>query len=330
MDIGRKQKLTEIIFDNIHGGIIMLDRNYRILAINNYVEKWTGKPTSDLIDKNSKDVFHDIIGICPHCVAKVTFETGEVNTMVQKGNLKDNTYYMELSAYPIKDETGEVSECVVSIQDITERMLCHEKILSLDNEITRTKEYLEGIIENSPDAIVTSDLNGIITSWNKGAEKIYGFTKEEAIGKFLPFVPEFLIDPEWENNQRIRNGEVLKDIETLRKRKDGTVITVSLTLSPIKDAAGKVIGISCISRDISEKKRVEKELIRRNQELSRLFFISSAMRGTLELDRLLRMVLTAVTMSEGLGFNSTFKVFIPLKINPVRKGRALTAFSIRN
>lgn len=168
---------------------------------------------------------------------------------------------------------------------------------ALNDEVTQTREYLESIIENSADAIVTYDLNGITISWNKGAEMIYGFTKEEAIGKFLPFVPEFLINSEWENNKKIRNGEVLKNIETLRKKKDDTIITVNLTLSPIKDAAGRVIGISSISRDISEKKRVEKE------QLSRLSFISSAMRGTIEPDRLLRIVLTAVTMGDGLGFN---------------------------
>ena len=168
---------------------------------------------------------------------------------------------------------------------------------ALNNKITQTKEYLESIIENSADAIVTYDLNGITMSWNKGAEMIYGFTEEDTIGKFLPFVPEFLINSEWEKDQRIRNGEVLKDTEILRKKKDDTIITVSLTLSPIKDAGGKVIGICSISRDISEKKRIEKE------QLSRLSFISSAMRGTLELDRLLRMVLTAVTMGDGLGFN---------------------------
>ena len=303
MDIAYKQKIAEIIFENIRDGIIMLDRNSKILAVNRAIEKWTEKPVSDLIDKDCTDVFHDITGICPHCAAKVTFETGEVNIVMQKGNHKDIAYYAELSAYPIKGDTGELTACVVFIQDITERMLCHEEILGLYTEVTQTKEYLEGFIENSADAIISSDQDGIITSWNKGAERTYGFTKEDAIGKFLPFVPDFLIDPEYEMTHRVMDGEVLKDIETMRKMKDGTIITVSLTLSPIKDAAGKVIGISCISRDISKKKRVEKELIRRNQELSRLFFISSAMRGTLELDRLLRMVLTAVTMSDGLGFN---------------------------
>ncbi|MFZ6017137.1 MAG: PAS domain S-box protein [Nitrospirota bacterium] len=297
------EKRMDILFDSVRGGIITLGKDYRIISVNKYVEDWMNKTALEMIGKNSMEVFHEDGGICPHCVARATFETGEVNTTVQKGNLEDITYYAELSAYPIKDKAGEVVECVVFVQDITERMLYHEEILSLYQEVTQTKEYLEAIIENSADAIITSDLNGIITSWNMGAERIYGFAKEEAIGKFLPFVPEFLVDPELENTQRIINGEVLKDIETFRKRKDSTIIEVSLTLSPIKNAAGEVIGISGISRDISEKKRVEKELIRRNQELSRLFFISSAMRGTLELDRLLRMVLTAVTMSDGLGFN---------------------------
>jgi PAS domain S-box-containing protein len=132
---------------------------------------------------------------------------------------------------------------------------------------------------------------------------MYGFTKEESIGKFLPYSPVFFLSTEKENIERIKNGEILKDYETIRQKKDGTTLEVSLTVSPVRDQEGRIIGGICISRDISEKKRVEKELVRRNQELSRLFFISSAMRGTLELDRLLRMILTAVTMSDGLGFN---------------------------
>lgn len=283
MDIANRQKFTEVIFENIRDGIVMLDRNYRILAANNSIEKWIKKPASELINKDCVEVFHNNSWVCPHCAAQVTFETGEVNIVTQKMYLEEISYYAEISAYPIQDSTGEVFECVVFIQDISDRMLCHDEVLRLYNEVTHTKEYIESIIENSADAIVTSDPNGIITSWNKGAERIYGFTKEEAIGKYLPFVPDFLVDPESENNQRIRNGEILKRIETFRKRKDGTIISVSLTLSPIKNVEGEVIGISGISRDISEKKNVEKELVRKNQELSRLFFISSAIGEPLNL-----------------------------------------------
>ncbi len=165
------------------------------------------------------------------------------------------------------------------------------------------RKNLENILENFPDAVVTFDLNGTVTSWNRGAEKMYGFSKEETVGGFLPFVPGFLMLAEREKIDRIRNGDVFKDFETIRQKKDGTILDVSLTLSPVKDSEGMIVGAICVSRDISEKKRIEKELVKRNQELSRLFFISSAMRGTLELDRLLRMILTAVTMSDGLGFN---------------------------
>jgi PAS domain S-box-containing protein len=222
------------------------------------------------------------VGICPHCASKSTFDTGDINTITQWRGVT----YAELTAYPIRNEAGEVAECVVFIMDITERILYQEETLSLYREVIQTKEYLESIIDNSADAIVTSDLGGLVTSWNQGAERTFGFAEADVMGKFLPFVPEFLLDKEREQIEKLRQGEVLKDIETLRMKKDGSIIEVSLTLSPIKDAAGDVIGICGISRDISEKKRVEKELIRRTQEMSRLFFISSAMRSTLELDKL--------------------------------------------
>ncbi|MDX9715247.1 MAG: PAS domain S-box protein [Dissulfurispiraceae bacterium] len=165
------------------------------------------------------------------------------------------------------------------------------------------KGYLDSFLENTADAIVTTDLEGHVTSWNKGAEKMYGFSHLEAIGQFMPFVPDFLIDSEKTFIDRVALGETLKEIETIRKKKDNSMIDVNLTLSPIKNSTGNVVGISGIARDITQKKKTEKNLLRRNSELSRILFISAAMRGTLELDKLLRMVLTAVTMGDGLGFN---------------------------
>ncbi|RJQ45174.1 MAG: PAS domain S-box protein [Nitrospiraceae bacterium] len=175
--------------------------------------------------------------------------------------------------------------------------------LEKEKEVTQTKDYLKSLIDNSADAIITSDTEGIILSWNKGAEIIYGFKEDEVIGKFLPMIPQFLTEEEKNFMQKIKQKETLRNLETIRQTKNGRLIEVSLTLSPILDSAGKVTGISGISRDISEKKMVEKELIRKNQELSRLFFINSVVRSTLELDKLLKMVLTVVTMGDGLGFN---------------------------
>jgi PAS domain S-box-containing protein len=293
------KKRLDLLFESVHGGIVTIDRNYTILSINKFIEDLLNLNSEDVLGKSAISVFHDEGGICPHCVAKLTFETGGINFITQSKGAN----YAELSCYPVMDEEGTVYEAVVLIQDITDRVLYQEEIITLYREVAQTKEFLESIIDNSADAIVASDINGIVTSWNRGAERIYGFMEREALGNFLPFIPDFLIEPEREYIERIKEGETIKNIETLRERKDGTMIEVSLTLSPIKDATGEIIGISGISRDICEKKKVEKELIRRNQELSRLFFISSAMRSTLELDKLLRMVLTAVTMSDGLGFN---------------------------
>lgn len=298
-DAVKEEKRLNVLFDSVQGGIITIKRGYTIISANRYVERWTEIPSGLMIGRNSLEVFHEGKGICPHCVSKQTFDTGQINAITQKAGLN----YAELTSYPVKDEAGQVEECVVFIQDITDRILYQEEMLQLYREVTQTKEYLESIIDNSADAIVSSDLNGIITSWNKGAEKIYGFSEAEAVGTYLPFVPDFLRDTESGYSKRVRDGEVLKDIETVRLRKDGRTIEISLTLSPVKDASGEIIGVSGISRDISEKKLVEKELIRKNQELSRLFFIGSAMRSTLDLEKLLRMILTAVTMSDGLGFN---------------------------
>lgn len=172
-----------------------------------------------------------------------------------------------------------------------------------EKEVTQTKDYLESLIDDSADAIVTSDTSGLITSWNRGAENIYGYSEDEVIDKFLPMVPAFLQEEERSFMNKIKRKETLRNLETIRQTKSGRLIEVSLTLSPILDSSGNVSAISGISRDISEKKLVEKELIRKNQELSRLFFINSVVRSTLELDKLLKMVLTVVTMGDGLGFN---------------------------
>ena len=301
-----KLKALETLFNSIDAGIITLDRNYTVTSVNSYVLDWINLSEDELVGKSSIEIFHDKIGICPHCAAQKTFKTGESNEIMQTLG----TNYAVLTAYPVKNETEELSECVVFIQDITERVSYQEEALSLYREVTQTKEYLESIIDNSADAIITTDLEGKVTSWNQAAEKIFGFSQTSAIGSFQPNIPLYLLDLENENLEKIKVGEVLKDIETLRKREDETLIEVSITLSPIKDVSGAVIGMSVIARDISGKKLAEKELIRKSQELARLFFISSAMRGTLELDKLLRTVLVAVTMSDGMGFNRAILLLV--------------------
>lgn len=120
---------------------------------------------------------------------------------------------------------------------------------------------LAAIVESSDDAIVSKDLNGIIKSWNKGAERILGYTAEEVIGKPVTIlIPADRQAEETEILNRIRRGQRMEHFETIRRRKDGSLLNVSLTVSPIKNEAGEVIGASKIARDITERKSAEEEI----------------------------------------------------------------------
>lgn len=127
---------------------------------------------------------------------------------------------------------------------------------------------LASIVESSDDAILSKDLNGIIHSWNKGAERIYGYSAEEMIGKHVSMlVPPNHPDDTVEIMQRLRRGERIEHYETMRRAKNGNILSVSLTISPIHDEAGAITGASTIARDISERKRSEEELRRSRQAL---------------------------------------------------------------
>jgi PAS domain S-box-containing protein len=122
-------------------------------------------------------------------------------------------------------------------------------------------QYLAAIVESSDDAIISKDLHGTITSWNKGAERIYGYTFAEAVGKPISIIiPADRQDDEPVILERIRRGERIDHYETVRRRKDGGLIDISLTVSPVRNAKGEIIGASKIGRDITGRKRREAQL----------------------------------------------------------------------
>jgi PAS domain S-box-containing protein len=121
-------------------------------------------------------------------------------------------------------------------------------------------ERLSAIIESSDDAIVSKDLNGVIQSWNSGAERLFGYTAEEAVGKqVMILIPPDRIDEEPEIIERIRRGERVDHYETVRVRKDGGLIDISLTVSPVRSSDGRIVGASKIARDISERRRAQQQ-----------------------------------------------------------------------
>lgn len=122
---------------------------------------------------------------------------------------------------------------------------------------------LAAIVESSNDAIVSKNLDGTITTWNQAAKDLFGYEPEEIIGRsILAIIPDDLHGEEFEILRKIRAGERIEHYETRRVRKDGEIVEVSLTISPIRDGSGKVIGSSKIARDISDRKSMERQLIR--------------------------------------------------------------------
>ena len=165
-----------------------------------------------------------------------------------------------------------------------------------------SKARLAAIVESSDDAIVSKNLNGIILSWNSGAERIFGYSAVEAVGQPITLIiPRELQQEEREILERLRNGERLDHFETVRFRKDGRRVNVSLTISPVRDSQGRIIGASKIARDISERSRFE-EALKESEFSARLLKVQDEDRRSIarELHDGVGQLLAAISMNIGV------------------------------
>ena len=154
------------------------------------------------------------------------------------------------SPHVLRDSRGKITGAINCLFDITER-----KRIEID------AIRLAAVVQSSHDAIVAKNLDGIITDWNQSAERIFGYKPKEIIGKsILMLIPPDRHDEETEILRRIRRGELIEHYETVRRRKDGQLLGVSLTISPIRDFSGKIVGVSKIARDITRQKSTERRL----------------------------------------------------------------------
>lgn len=165
--------------------------------------------------------------------------------------------HLESHAAPLRNPDGSTVHLAITRDDTDRR------------RAERSSMRLAAIVDSSDDAIISKNLDGIITSWNKSAERLFGYTAEEVVGKSITIlIPPERLAEEPEILRRLQHGERVDHFETIRRRKDGSQLHLSLTISPVRDAQGKVVGASKIARDITERKAAEEAIQRLNWQLT--------------------------------------------------------------
>jgi PAS domain S-box-containing protein len=287
-----RRETLRITLASIGDAVITTDASACITSMNPIAEKLTKWKETETIGKSLDTVFRIINeqtrGPVDNPAMKALRE-GAIAGLANHTILvrKDGSELpIDDSAGPILDNDKRVVGCVLIFRDITERRNLERQLA----ERLAAARFLASIVKSSEDAIVSKSLEGIIQSWNSSAEKLFGYSANEVIGKHISLIiPPDRAAEEEQIISRIRAGERVHHFDTVRQRKDGKFIHISLTVSPVMDEAGRVIGASKIAREITDRKEAEqriyglmaelKEVDRRKDEF--LATLSHELRGPL-------------------------------------------------
>ena len=257
------QERFRVTLASIGDAVMATDVEGRITFMNGVAERLTGWQEKEALGRPLGEVFR----ILDEATRREV--DSPVATVLREGNVvglanhtvliaRDGTEYpIDDSAAPIRERLGTLAGVVLVFRDVTERRAA---------ELAATR--LAAIVESSDDAIVSKDVRGIVLSWNPGAERIFGYTAAEMVGRSITtIIPPDRLAEEPQIIARFQRGERVEHFETIRRRKDGTLIPVSLTISPIRDSEGTVIGASKIARDITVIRQAQQKLEAHAQEL---------------------------------------------------------------
>ena len=257
-----RHEVFRVTLRSIGDAVITTDIQGHITSINGVGESLTGWSHADALGQPLDRVFHIVNEATRQPVENPALRALREGVVVGLANhtiliRKDGSECpIDDSAAPIRNELGHVSGCVLIFRDVSaQRSAERDKANQL-----HTARLLASIVESSNDAIISKSLDGIIQSWNAAAEQLFGYTSSEAVGKHISLViPPERIAEEDQIVASLKAGKRIEHYETERVRRDGERIFVSLTISPIRDDSGQVIGASKIARDITERKRAESE-----------------------------------------------------------------------
>jgi len=244
------------LFDGTGAGIAVEDLSGKIIQTNRALQQMLGYEAEELLAITRRDFTHtqDLKEETAHFKRLLTGKSDHYRVEKRFVRRDGRIFWGRLTVSIVRDNAGAPQFTVAMVEDITERQRAEEAHM----------QYA-GIVECSNDAIISKTMDGIIFSWNPAAERVFGYSASEANGRPVSIItPRDREEETKETMDRIKRGLGIDNFETTRLRKDGLVIHVSVTTSPIKDVAGKITGASSIYRDITERKRGE-EVLRKSQ-----------------------------------------------------------------
>ncbi len=246
------EQLYRTTFERAAVGVAHVSPDGRWLRANPKLCEILGYSESELLKITFQEVTHpDDLPADLALTAKIL--SGELDTfsMEKRYIRKDGSHvWINLTVAAAREESGKLKHFISVVEDIGER-----------READTARARLAAIVESSDDAIVSKNLDGVIQSWNRGAHRIFEYTAEEVVGRSITIIiPPELHDEEKQLLRRLRRGERIEHYETIRVTKSGRRLNISLTISPIRNSKGQVIGASKIARDVTARKQVEQEL----------------------------------------------------------------------
>jgi PAS domain S-box-containing protein len=270
--------LSRIFFESVPDAMLAVDQGGLIVQVNSQTERLFGYTEGELVGQRVEVLVPAAKRETHQRYRERFVEKPETRRMGAQldlyGRRKDGSEFpVEISLSPVFTDSGLL--VLSAIRDISDRKQIEEELKKAQDELNAAKDRqlrestsrLALIVDSSQDAIIAKNLEGVITSWNKGAQDIYGYAANEVIGKPISILaPSDHRDEMWQILSRIRGGERVEHFETVRVRKDGKRLNVSISVSPIVDASGEIVGASVIARDVSEQKRSE-EMLRQAQKM---------------------------------------------------------------